>query len=561
MVGGVCGDLGEEVTMSATVPPPVHHSTSRPMRVLLALACGVLAAASIASFRREAAERDAAESFVRRFALDMRRPDEIGAMKYEPAADLAASIAVNASLSDLGGAAPASGGAVDPAQEAAAARDLMLDAMAKRPGWAYHRFLLGRLAYRLPGAAADPSSPAWQTWATPLRLAAEAAPGLDATWTALASAYLENWQKLSPAQRTEALPILRRALQDATFLSSQFLSISETVGAEQASSLLPENSELLSAAASVFASKGDLAAAKSLMDRADAAEKVERQEALAKIEVRFRMRDRDGLAAACADWANRHPVAVLDDPAGRAQAARVLELWPGDRGGPWESDPRAELVRFFLDGRESSIAGETLARTLAALSDVPDYVTARVTLRAGDVSAAQEIASHPQDPGAPEWVPYYADLARLFLKQGRAREARGALDLVPFAAREDCDALLARRDVARALKDSGELGIVGQRLDVLKNAARSVDTAAEGATLSVCLDPEQAGQPVSLKVSAAGPSIVQYGWGRGRAGTLFLQGDRVVGVPVAGLSGRRDLTVRTVAGSPVRASILPAPAR
>jgi thioredoxin-like negative regulator of GroEL len=528
--------------------------------VLFALACGVLAAASIASFRREAAERDAAESFVRRFALDMRRPDEIGAMKYEPAADLAASIAVNAALADLGAGATSPGASpVDTTQEAAAARDIMLDAMAKRPGWAYHRFLLGRLAYRLPGAAADPSSTAWQAWAVPLRLAAEAAPGLDATWAALAGAYLQNWRKLSPAQRTEALPILRRALQDATFLSAQFLPLSEALGPDQASSLLPENSELLSAAASAFASHGDLGAAKSLIDRADAAEKNERREGLEKIEGRFRMRDRDGLAAACLEWASRHSVAALDDAAGRAQAARILELWPGDRGGPWESDPRAELVRFFLEGRESSVAGETLARTVAALSDVPDYVMARVTLRAGDVSAAQEFASHPQDPGAPEWVPYYTDLARLLLKQGRARDARGALDLVPFGAREDCDGLLARRDVARALKDTGELAVVAQRLDAVRNATRSIDAPSEAGTISACLDPEQnGGQPVSLRLSSAGPSLVQYGWGRGRSGTALIQGDRVFSVPTEGLSGRRDLTVRSIAGSPVRAAILPA---
>jgi hypothetical protein len=533
-----------------------RRSTSRPMRLLFALACGVLAAAAIASFRREAAEREAVLSFTRRFALDMRRPEEIGAMKYEPAADLAAGIAVNAALGDLSGpAAPGQGSLLDSAQEAAAARDLMLDAMSKRPGWAYHRFLLGRLAYRLPGATTDPSSTAWQSWATPLRLAAEAAPGLDATWTALAGAYLQNWKKLSPAQRTEALPVLRRALQDATFLSAQFLPLSETVGPEEASSLLPESSELLSAAGSVFASHGDLAAAKSLMDRADGAEKNERQEGLAKIEGRFRMRDRDGLAAACSDWANRHAIAALDDSAGRAQAARLLELWPGDRGGPWETDPRADLVRFFLDGRESAIPADTLWRTIAALSDVPDYVVARVKLRMGDVSGSQEIAAHPADPGAPEWVPYYASLARVLIREGRGREARGALDLVPLSAREDCDGLLARRDVARALKDSAEQTIVVQRLDALRGAQRSVDVAEEGGTLSLCLDPEQGNsQAIGVRMVSSGESIVEYGWGRGRSGRLLLQGERAVSVPFGGLSGRRDLTVRTVGGAGTRAT-------
>jgi len=541
--------------MSSTVDERPH--ASRPMRILFAVACGVLAAASIASFRKEAAERSAAQSFVRRFALDMRKPEEVGAMKYEPAADLATGIAVNAALSEIAaaGGSPNEAGGIDLRQEAAAARDLMLDAMAKRPGWAYHRFLLGRLASAAAEGSVDPASPAWDAAAVPLRLAAEAAPGLDAPWTALAGTYLAHWQKLSPAQRTEASTVLRRALQDSSFLASHFLELSALVGADEASALLPENSELLYAAASAFSAHGDLAASKSLFDRAAAAERKEREEGLSRIEGRFLMRDREGLAAACADWASRHPVAGLDDPAGRAAAARVLELWPGDRGGPWDADPRAELVRFFLDGREGAVAPETLLRTIGALSDVPDPVAARVRLRAGDLSGAQEIASRPQDSGAPEWVAYYSDLARALIRQGRARDARGALDLIPVAAREDCDGLLARRDVARALRDAAELSIVGQRLETVKGIARTVDAGPEGGSLSLCLDPEQAnGKNVGLRLSAPSPAVVQYGWGRGRLGTVLAQGDRTLQIPYTGLSGRRDLSVRTLAGSPVRAT-------
>ena len=505
-----------------------------------------------------------AQAFVHRFALDMRKPEEIGAMKYEPAADLATGIAVNAALSDIAatGGSPKEAGGIDLTQQGAAARDLMLDAMAKRPGWAYHRFLLGRLASRSPEGSADPASPAWDARTVPLRLAAEAAPGLDAPWTALAGTYLGQWQRLSPAQRTEASVVLRRALQDSTFLASHFLELSTLVGAEEASALLPENSELLYAAAAAFSAHGDLAASKSLFDRASAAERREREDGLSKIESRFRMRDREGLAAACADWASRHPVAGLDDPAGRAQAARVLELWPGDRGGPWDADPRADLVRFFLDGREGAVAPETLLRTIGALSDVPDPVSARVRLRAGDVSGAQEIASRPQDPGALEWVAYYSDLARTLIRQGRARDARGALDLVPYVAREECDGLLARRDVARALKDSAEQALIAQRLDALRTLPRTLDVAAEGGGLSLCLDPELASGPaVDLRLTATAPTIVEYGWGRGRTGRALLQGERVVSVPFGGLSGRRDLVVRTIGGGAARATAPVSPVR
>jgi hypothetical protein len=530
----------------------VQQPGSRALRTLLAMICLSLAVVSILHSRRRVAERASSIAFVERFAIDLRRPDEIGAMKFEPEPDLAASIAVNAALRDVAGSSPSAARG----EELAAARELMLDALAERPGWAYHRFLLGQLGYENTGLAGDPAAPkAWQTSARTLLLAAAAAPGLDAIWSALGGIYLENWQRLSSTQRSEALPVLKRALQDSRFVSARFLTLSEAVGRDAAMDLLPENPELLGAAADALSSRGELAAVAALLGRREAAETRARADQLAHIEGRLRSRDKSGLRAACVDWAGEHPVSELDDPTGRAQAARVLEVWPGDQGGSWESDPRADLVRFFLDGRESAVSAGTLLRTLDALSDVPDYVTARVKLRAGDLAGAQELAGRPENRGVPEWTLYYADLARFFLKQGHAPEARGALDLLSLAVRDSCDALLARRDVARALRDPAELTAVGQRLAALGNSARGQDATPEGATLSICVDPEQAGSlSLDLRLVSQGPAVARYGWGRGRAGTLFLQNERVVSLPLAGLSGWRDLTVQAVAGAAVRAS-------
>jgi hypothetical protein len=299
-----------------------------------------------------------------------------------------------------------------------------------------------------------------------------------------------------------------------------------------------------------------------LQPRRYAADRRARAGEIRRIEGRFQARDPDGLREACIEWAANHPVSELDDPAGRAQAARLLELWPGDRGGPWDSDPRADLVRFFLDGRESAVSAATLSRTLDSLSDVPDHVNARVKLLAGDVAGAKELADRPQNQGAAEWTLYYADLARYFLKDGRAREARGALDLLSLATRDGCDALLARRDVARALQDATEAAIVGQRLASLRNSPRSLDSTAEGARVSICVDPEQAAnQRLDLRLVPKGPAVVSYGWGAGRGGALFLQNERLVSVPLAGVSGWRELTVQSMAGAAVRGSASLAPSR
>lgn len=533
----------------ASASPPA----SRLPRTLAALVCLGLAAVSILSFRWHLSERASSKAFVKRFALDLRRADEIGAMAFEPEPDLAASIAVNAALRDAAAPLPSALGLGAREEEVAAARDLVLDALAKRPGWAYHRFLLGQLAYETGGPKR--AAEGWETWATPLRLAAAGAPGLDATWSALGKIHLENWQELSSAQRSEALPVLRRALKDSRFVSSQFLAVSQAVGRDEAMKLLPENPELLGAAADALSSRGDLAAAATMLGRQEAAQRKARADQLRRIEARFRSRDRGGLQAGCLDWATENPVSELDDPAGRAQAARVLELWPGDRGGPWETDPRADLVRFFLDGRESAVSAVTLSRTLDALSDVPDHVTARVRLRAGDVAGAQELADRPQNQGGAEWTLYYADLARLLLRQGHAREARGALDRFSLADRDDCDALLARRDVARALGDLAEQALVGQRLVAMRSSPRRRDPVPGGARLSICVDPELAdSSSLDLKLLPQGPSVVRYGWGSGREGVLFLQNERMVQVRLAGLSGARDLTVQSVAGAAVRAS-------
>ncbi len=174
-------------------------------------------------------------------------------------------------------------------------------------------------------------------------------------------------------------------------------------------------------------------------------------------------------------------------------------------------------------------------------------------LRAGDVAGAQELAGRPQNQGAPEWTLYYADLARLLVRQGRAREARGALDLLSLATRDGCEALLARRDVGRALEDDAELAAVSQRLSSLRGTFRTQDSLLEGAKLWVCVDPEQGGS-LEARLAPQGAALVRYGWGVGRGGMLYLQSERAVPMPLAGLAGWRALTVKSVAGPPVRVS-------
>ena len=477
-------------------------------------------------------------------------------MKFESESDLAAAIAVRAALSDTDASPPSVPGVRAREEEIAAARDLALDAAATRPGWAYHRFLLGRLDVWGRGIAREPSAPAIRdTWATPLRLAAVGAPGVDEIWSALGQTYLENWQKLSSSQRSEAIPVLRRALQDPRFVSARFLALSAAVGRDEAMGLLPENPDLLRAAADSFSLQGDLTAVAALLGRLDTAERKARATDLARIEGRFRARDQNGLRTACADWAAEHPTSELDDPAGRAQAARVLELWPGDRGGPWEGDPRADLVRFFLDGRESAVsAANSLADARRALG--------RPGSRRRPREASGGRRRGRRGAGRPSTEPGRSRVDSVLRGPGPAppeagTSSRGARSARSVGARRP----RRLRCAARAARRCASVGRPGRALHRRPTARGLEELAASAGFLArrrhvVDLRRPRAGGQ-SESGSEAGlerPRHRPLWLGSRPRGDDFLQNESVVSVPLAGLSGGRDLTVQSVAGAAVQAS-------
>jgi len=488
-------------------------------------------------------------------------------MPLEPAGDLASDVAVQAALRDFPGSVAVEGPASRrPAvsaeslprrdDELHAARDVMLDAIAVRPGWAYHRFLLGRVAT----AAAEHSEapvPAGrhELWAGPLRQAAAAAPGLDAIWVSLAGAYLDHWPELPPTMRAQATAVMRRAFLDWDFLSRGFSSALATLGPQKAVALLPETPHALEVAARALSREGNMQDAALLMARKDRAEREDRAADLRRIEQRYHFGDIRGLRIACLSWVSEHPPGDFDDSVGRAQAARVLELYPSDRGGSWRSDPRADLVRFFLNGRESQVKREALARALESLSGVPEAILARGKVLVADLEGAEELASKSQDLDSLDWVPYFVELARLELKRGRPRDAQRALARLAAGAREDCDVLLTRRDVARALRDSAELEAVEETLKRLRVRSHSVETEPGSleTALSFCLDPDWAkGRVLIVQIEVAAPAVLVYGWDGGRSGTLLAsESSTILRVPLTGLSGR-NFSVRAALGGPVR---------
>jgi hypothetical protein len=502
----------------------------RARRLGLVAASILFAGVCLVRFAQDRSLRRSAARFAAAAGLDSDRPGGAVKVSVEPAGDLAAGLTVSAVLGQPG--SRVSG------KVRAGALALMLDAAAVRPGWADHRFWIG-----LSDAAGERSRRV-------LRLAAGAAPGRSDLWATLARADLAAWPALSAAARSESVEVLGQAMKSEEFVSSEYATIEAALGSGRARSLLPEDAGVLSAAAGSLAERSDLPGAADLLARADVAERRDRGRDLDEIERHRRLEDVEGSRRRCRAWFEEHPFSEQDDAEGRRQLARLLALWPDDRFGSWSRDPRARLARFFLDGRLSDVPAETLLRTLDLLTGVPDAVRARVLLAAGRLAPAQALARGAIVSN--DWDAYFLDLSRRQLAAGDVSEASAALTRLSLGARDGCEALLARRGVARALEDVIGASAIEARLAPMRDPPPE-DLASRG-SLPICVDPEWSRGRFLEVVAAPGHSaLLAWGWNGGRAATLLLpaEGGSFV-VPLDSFSGRRTLWASFLAGDASR---------
>lgn len=67
--------------------------------------------------------------------------------------------------------------------------------------------------------------------------------------------------------------------------------------------------------------------------------------------------------------------------------------------------------------------------------------------------------------------------------------------------------------------------------------------------MSICIDPEQQGPRLEIRVGQGSPSILAYGWGPARVATDALSGDStVLPVPLTGREGGNTLWATFLAG-------------
>ncbi len=500
------------------------------------------------------------------FDVPARHPDEAATLPLVPAADLGAEMVGDIALADALGSVHLAD--VSPeirlralratervGDELTAARDITLDALATRPGWAEHWSVLGEVVYaaqRRSGGAQD-----FRLWEDPLRTSIDYFPGNDAAGTFLSTAYLENWPELPDAMRARAVAGFGQSLHDPGFASMAFPVLIEAVGVDRAISLLPQEGVTLRACFEALARGGDITRAATLYQMWESAEWSDRVKDLRELEHRAAMRDVERQRELASDWLSRHSPVDFDTPAGREQELRVLQLAVNDRIGPWQSDPRATVVRFFLNRRihpgnagsrgiETAPGGAILSGVVSSLTGVPDPIRARARLLGGDVEGAQSILERSDSAGSFEWTSFLLDLASYRMAQNSLDAARAALEALALAARNECDAVILRRRLA-VLDGSTENAPVP--------VTRSMPPAAWSSTgsLSLCLDPESTSvHNLTTTVSAAAPLLVSWGWNDGRRGILQLDaGKTTIRVGIAGHSGRQVFFIRSLTGTAV----------
>jgi hypothetical protein len=249
-----------------------------------------------------------------------------------------------------------------------------------------------------------------------------------------------------------------------------------------------------------------------------------------------------------------HPPGELDGAEGSRVAARVLELWPRDRTGPWRGDGRAELLRYFLDGRSEGLDRAAVARAAEALTGVPDTDRARLALLAGNRYGWERVLGESKTVGSLEWTTFFAELARAELAAGRTDKAAEALGRIAARARGECTVLLVRRAWAEAAGDAADAEEVGRLLAAAREARVGPEAWSAAWSLPLCVDAESGkgadrGAELRIRFVAAAPALLAWDVNGGRRGTFVVGPEGAsLGVPLDGLQGVVVISLPLLAG-------------
>lgn len=541
----------DPTTMSATLDLKTSARKSRIAgRVLFAALLLCMAAMAVLHYLRDQRLREPAEEFIRAFNIDDRRPMQARVIRNKPTADLTYEVAGDIAVNDSLGEIPLSRldeasreiwmkdiGRID--EELAEAQRLLLGGLAERPGWAYHRSLLGVIDFiRREGTD--------QRWLQTLELAMKRSPADAYLKTFVGYATIDSWDNLDEAARARAGHIFRPGLADPDFVSNSYTAVVQLLGSETAASLIPDLPDSLDAGIDALASEGEIVAAATLYVRWERAEWRKRLEDLDTIRRRSELNDADGLRQACDLWIRRHDVHAFDTDAGRQQAAEVLELCPSTPARWTDRDSRGEIVRFFMSGRLNQVDPRIMERAIEGLSGVPATDAAAVALAAGDLYTAEELADSAGSSPL-SWTRFLVALARHRLEGGDAKEAAEVFARIAPSALRECEVAVIRQEIAAATgrADEVEDGVFLQVYPSLFWSETGVP---------VCIDPEKGYDRLAVFIDVKdSPALISYGFDGGRSRTrLLAPGRRQVVLPLEKRTGRHLFSYELTAGGAVQ---------
>lgn len=505
--------------------------------------------------------REKVLTFARTYWIAERWPDTLAAVAVEPAADLMAAPLLRVTMKDMVGSTPLR--SLTPAQrdlwiqsvaslprQHADATNLALDGLAARPGWALSAVQVADL--RLAAEWRDPASVSKvERWLVPMRIASRWAPADRSVSASWAVAALQRWPLLSSEQKSEARKVISLALESHEFVSQALPLAATVLGASDLLELLPDRPETLALAQRVLSPVAPFDLLVRLHERWEVVERARRKEEQREI-TNLLARDRRARAAARArEWLQKHPVRVFDDAQGRAQARALVPAIADGATGEWASDPRGDLIRYFLDGPQRQVERGTLLDVVEGLQNVPDPVRARLLFSGGDYGW-RKILENTDTAGSVDWTPFFVDMTRRLIQEGKRIEAAEVAGRISRFSQRDCEVLLVRRELARLADNRTQMAELERLWPEAFPAEIPIPAGAAGKPLTVCLDPEQTG-PLALEVSvdSPGPALVWTGWDGGREQTHQINGATELSIPLAGLSGRRIFGLGTLVGAEV----------
>ncbi len=423
--------------------------------------------------------------------------------------------------------------------ELEASREVLLDSLRSRPGWAMHLASLGQVEYSLQARQQGELEP--DRWRHPLSFAAGGAPGSDVVSIFRAATEIElaiagRVGLGEPEKRT-----IERSFRDPAFLQAAFPATVALLGIDQALRIVPEEPRPLQRAFDHLAAGDDVRRAAAVWKRFEKAEWSARGSELREAERVATLGDRTRLARLVKSWASAHSPTDFGEK-GSAQLVRLLQIWPLGDPGMWRRDPRTSMVAALLtnDLEIGGATGKAIWRAAIPLEGMPEPIRAIAMSASGMIEEAQRFALRSGSAGTLEWTPFWGAVAREWLRRGDRERAAFALKQIPPAARDACDVLLVRRGLAA----EAELHAVETMIDRAREQSGSQSTSR--GSLPLCLRENDRLLVADLHVTE--PALLELLWDGIRYETIFVTTSGQLRIPIGNRRGRSIFALRAIDG-------------